>query len=324
MDIVNIAALIAACLVLVIYGLYFIYLSNSQKMGQKAQRDRMLEKSSFSTEESKEKDNLSLIKAPTDTYFKSKLARAEGLKEWIQHSGVNIRPPILVAIAILIGIGALFLFYIILRVNIIISLLLGIVSSFFIPWVVISYLTLRRKKQFLEEFPISLDIVRRALRAGHSIDRAINMVVEQLTGPVGLVFKQIVDKLRIGQPLEEVLAEMSNSLGIDDFHMLAIVIVLQRETGGSLAEAIENFSKIIRARQTLRKKVKALTAEVRLTAMILAAIPFAIFGVVYLTTPNYFDPLFYTDGGHKLLMGGIIMLTLGIGIIARMTYKESY
>lgn len=324
MSIINLTTLIAGILVIVIYGLYVVYLSNGEKRNQKIQRNKLLNKTSLSTTETKEHDNLSLVKASPDTYFKSKLARVEGLKEWILHAGLDVRPSIFVTIAVFIGIASIFLFYIILHINFLVSFLLGAVTSFLLPWALIAFLTSRRKKLFLDEFPISLDIVRRALRAGHSIDRAISMVVEQLTGPVGLAFKQIVDSLRIGKSLEEVLAEMSNRLGIDDFHMLAIVIVLQRETGGSLAEAIENFAKIIRARQQLRKKVKALTAEVRLTAMILAAIPFVIFGTVFFTTPNYFNPLFYTESGQKLLMIGIFMLVLGIGIIVRMTYKESY
>jgi tight adherence protein B len=150
------------------------------------------------------------------------------------------------------------------------------------------------------------------------------MVVEQLAGPVGQAFKQMVDQLTIGRTFDDVLAEMSNRIGIDDFRMLAIVIVLQRETGGSLAEAIDNFSKIIRARQHLRKKVKALTAEVRATAMILTAIPFVIFAAVFITTPNYFNPLFYTEKGQTLLLVGILMLVTGIGVIIRMTYRETY
>lgn len=305
-----------------IYGLYIIYAARSDSAGSDINLRKKLDKTLFQ-DNSEEKENLPLLKAEPETYFKSKLPKVEGLREWIQHSGLEINPSILIAIGFLIGIS-MGGFFVILHANILVSILLGIIGGFVIPWSFIAFLTSRRKKQFLEEFPIALDIVRRALRAGHSVDRAITMVVEQMTGPVGLAFKQIVDKLRIGSSFENVLAEMSNRIGIDDFRMLAIVIVLQRETGGSLAEAIDNFSKIIRARQQLRKKVKSLTAEVRATAMILTAIPFVIFATVYLTTPKYFNPLFYTENGQILLITGISMLVLGIAVIMRMTYRETY
>ena len=318
---VNLSSLIAAVLVLLGYGLYLLYFTNESN--KKAKISRKLDGSFESGAE--EKSDISLLKTSSDTYFKTKLPKIEGLQEWIQQAGLEIRPSIFILVSVIIGLVFIFLFIFFLHINIFISFLLGVLSAFFFPWLFIAILKNQRKKHFLEEFPIALDIIRRALRAGHSIDRAIGMVVEQMSGgPVGLAFKRLVDQLNLGRPFEEVLAEMANRIGIDDFRMLAIVIVLQRETGGSLAEAIDNFSKIIRSRQTIRKKIKALTAEVRVTAMILTAIPFVIFAAVYVTTPNYFNPLFNTERGQNILMAGILMLVLGVGLIIRMTTKETY
>lgn len=316
--------IIAASLVIVSYAIYLLYSSRNEKLNKELDFQKRLNKTVNDTGAVQKNASVSLLKSTPDTYFKTKLPKVEGIKEWIQHAGLDIKPFIFVTISLVVGIIAGLCFLIVFHINVIISFLLGVISSFFLPWILIAFLTSRRKKKFLEEFPIALDIIRRALKAGHSIDRSIGMVVEQLSGPVGLSFKQMVDKLNLGRTFDDVLAEMANSIGIDDFRMLAIVIVLQRETGGSLAEAIDNFSKIIRSRQILRKKVKALTAEVRVTAMILTAIPFFIFGVVYYSTPNYFDPLFNTDNGHILLFIGIAMLVIGIGTIIRMTYRENY
>ncbi len=324
MHTINLIAVTAGILVILVYGLYLLYSPTNKEQRKKLDLSQKRVKNIQAAYKTEETENISLLKATPETYFKSKLPKIEGLKEWLQHAGLDIKPAIFVITSIFVGIGFGFFFLIILHANFLIAILLGVISAFFIPWSLIALLTSQRKKQFLEEFPIALDIVRRALRAGHSIDRAIGMVVEQLAGPVGIAFKQMVDQLQIGQTFDDVLAEMSNRIGIDDFRMLAIVIVLQRETGGSLAEAIDNFAKIIRARQMLRKKVKALTAEVRVTSMILTAIPFVIFGAVYVTTPTYFNPLFYSDKGQILLLCGILMLIMGIGIIVRMTYKETY
>lgn len=324
MNTVDLIALGAASLVLVIYGLYFLYFSGYTEKENKISLMNKLKKSSLGIITQPEEDHVTLLKAAPETYFRSKLPKVEGLKEWIQHSGLDIKPAILVIVSIAIGLLLIFVFVFILHVNFLLAILFGVISSFILPWIFISVLTSRRKKLFLEEFPIALDTIRRALRAGHSMDRAIRMVVEQLQGPVGITFKEMTDQLNLGKSFEEVLAEMSNRLGIDDFRILAIVIVLQRETGGSLAESIDNFSKIIRSRQQLRKKISALTGEVRMTSMILTGIPFFIFGAVYISTPNYFNPLFYTQRGQIILMVGIAMLITGVGIITRMSYKEMY
>jgi tight adherence protein B len=325
MNLINLLSIGSAMIVIIIYGIYFFYFSGYVSYNKELNTEKRLKNSSIESIGNKETKNLSLLKtADPDTYFKSKLPKIEGLKEWIQHAGLEIRPGIFITVSIVVGIISGFIFFFALHMNFIIAILLAILSTFFFPWVFIAFFTAQRKKKFLEDFPVALDIIRRSLRAGHSIDRSIGMVVEELSGPVQLAFKQLVDQLQIGVPFEKALADLANSIGINDFRMLAIVMVLQRETGGSLAEAIDNFAKIIRARQFLRKKVKSLTAEVRMTAMILAGIPFFIFGVVYLTTPTYFNPLFYTDRGQIVLWSGIFMLVLGIGIITRMTYKESY
>lgn len=323
MDRINLITIGVAGLVLGFYALFLLY--SSRNKNEIENLEKRLKNVSVNTDKTRTEENLSLLKTtPTDAYFKTKLPKIEGLREWIQHAGIDVKPSLFVLASFALGIvvAVIFIFY--LRANIIISLLIGALTSFVIPWMIIAFLTSRNKKKFLEEFPIALDIIRRALRAGHSIDRSITMVIEQVKGPVGDSFKRIVDQLTLGKPFDEVLAETANRLGIDDFRMLAIVIVLQRETGGSLAESIDNFSKIIRSRQQLRKKVKALTAEVRVTAMILTAIPFIIFFLVYFSTPNYFDPLFYTEYGQTLLITGILMLVAGIGIIVRMAYKETY
>jgi tight adherence protein B len=323
MDYIDFAAIGAAGLVLIGYGSYWLYISQYRRQWQSKQWLARIKEHS-SEKMSPEEENLALLKSSPDDYFKSKIPKIFTLETWIQHAGLEISPPVFVAISFFIGLFLAAVVFIFLNANMLSSVLLGISSSLFLPWVFVTFLAYQRKKKFLEDFPVALDIMRRALRAGHSMERALNIVAEQQSGVVGETFSRILDMLRLGKPFEEVLTEISNRVGIDDFRLLAIVIVLQRETGGSLAEAIGNFSKVIRARQILRKRVKALTSEVRATALILIGIPFFIFAAVYLTTPGYFDPLFHTDAGQKILLLGISMLVLGIIIIFRMSYREYY
>ncbi len=321
----NFIPILTACIILVGYAFFIAFYRLRKKDEEVFDWKRRLSESGSILKEEGDAA-LSLIKdqSTPDTYFKSKLPKVEGLRQWIQHAGLDTNPVLFISICVMIGLSIFSLFYLIWHINLLFSCLVGAAAAFVFPWVFIAYLTSRQKNMFLVEFPIALDVIRRALRAGYSADRSLEMVSEQQKGPIGKVFHTISHKMRLGEPAEAVLAEMSNRLGIDEFRMLSIVLILQRETGGSLAEAADNFAKIIRARQNLRKKIKALTAEVRVTAMILGALPFFILGAVFVSSPHYLDPLFYTEKGHMLLLIGGTMLTFGIGTMVRMAYKEIY
>lgn len=312
-------------LVLITYilGMLFFY-RHQEKTEEKIWKQRLDQL--FAVTDTEKKAALSLIKddVSAESYFQSKLPKIEGMKQWIQHAGFNFSPAVFIESAAGLGITVFVLFFVIFHISLVLSLLISLVVSLVLPWAFLAFFQRIQKKRFMREFPVALDIMRRALRAGYSADRALEMVAEQQNTAIGRAFRMISDKMRLGEPAEQVLTEMSNRIGIDEFRMLAVVFVLQRETGGSLAEAAENFAKVIQARENLRKKISALTGEVRMTAMVLTALPFFILGAIYVTTPQYLNPLFSTDRGHILLMVGGVLLFVGIGIIFRMSYKEMY
>ncbi len=323
---VDLLSVIVAITFMAGYGLFMFFLSSHKKRKEDLNLKRRLGEL-FKASSQKEAVTSSLIKesfSETDNYFKSRLPKIEGFTEWIQHTGLDIDPIFFGIGSVLLGVVIFLITFFIVQANPIFALLFGIASAFVLPWLLVSYLTNVQKTKFLEDFPTALDMIQRALRAGHSSERAIEMVATRVTGPTGAAFQQIAEKMSLGEPPEVVLADVSNKVGIDEFRMLAIVLILQRETGGSLAESVENFSKIIRARQNLKKKVKALTGEVRATAILLTSIPFIITGIVYLTSPRYLDSLFYTSTGHTLLLIAGGMLSTGITIIFRMAYKDIY
>jgi tight adherence protein B len=318
-------SLSVAFLILVGYGFFLVFYHFRKESEKTIEWDRRLTEIGAVPKKEKEAA-LSLLKeqAASENYFQSKMPKVEGLQQWLHHAGLEISPTLFIGISGLIGLIVFFLFFLLWHINFLLSCLIGVSFSFILPWIVIAFLTSLRKKEFLEEFPVALDMIRRALRAGYSADRALEMVSEQEKGAIGKVFHTISEKMRLGEAPEAVLGDMANRIGVDEFRMLSIVIILQRETGGSLAEAIDNFAQIIRSRANLRKKVSALTAEVRVTAMILGSLPFLILGAVYFSNPHYLDPLFYTETGHKLLLIGGLMLLVGIGTITRMAYKNIY
>lgn len=315
--------LLAAILVLICY-IYYLYVEKRKKAEDDNWKKRLNQL--FKPQEEEKREGNLLIKKDdsSEFFFQSKLQKIEGFNEWLQQAGLKLSPFQFSAFFIMLGLISFLVLHIYTNLPLIISLLIGIVFSFIIAWGGVSYLRNYNKELFLREFPIALDIIRRALRAGFSTEKAFEIVAEQQKGIIGNAFKTICDRMRLGENTETILADMSNRIGINEFRLLAIVFVLQRETGGSLADSAENLSKVIRSREQLRKKAKSLTAEVRTTAAILTSLPFVSLLFIYLSSPKYLEPLFTTPAGNNLLLMAGVFLLLGTIIIFRMTHKELY
>ncbi|MBY0272812.1 MAG: type II secretion system F family protein [Alphaproteobacteria bacterium] len=315
--------LLTIILILICFS-YYLYINKRKKAEKENWNNRLNQL--FKPVEVEKGEAVSLIKKvdSSEFYFQSKLQRIEGLNIWLQQAGLKLSSRQFFEYCTGLGLAIFFIFFVYFKLTILNSFLICTVLTFLVSWGGISYLKNRNKELFLQEFPIALDIIRRALRAGFSTEKALEIVAEQQKGRIGIAFKAISDRMRLGENTEAILADMSNRIGINEFRLLAIVFVLQRETGGSLADSAENLSKVIRARENLRKKVKALTGEVRATAAILTCLPIVTVGLIYFTTPSYLDPLFTTEAGHYLLIIGGTLLTLGVATIIRMTHKDLY
>ena len=315
--------LLAAILTLTSY-IYYLYVKKRKKKEEDNWKKRLDQL--FKSPEMESKEAISLIKQndSSEFFFQSKFQKIEGLKEWLQQAGLKLSPRQFFEYCLILGLAIFFIFYFYFKLALLNSFLMCILLTFLISWGGISYLKRRNKELFLQEFPIALDIIRRALRAGFSTEKALEIVAEEQKGRIGAAFRTISDRMHLGESTETILTDMSNHIGINEFRLLAIIFALQRETGGSLADSTENLSKVIRAREHLRKKVRALTGEVRATATVLTCLPFISIGFIYLTTPSYLDPLFTTEAGSYLLIIGGTLLALGVTIIIRMTHKDLY
>jgi len=256
--------------------------------------------------------------------FTSKIKRIRNMELWLKSTGKAISVRLFMMMNVVAFAGAWIGISKIFAVPFPQVIPLSLCVSAFLCFYAIQYLIGKQKKKFLELFPDSLDLIRRALRAGYTPDRAMLMVAEEAEDPVGPAFREVVDRVKVGDSMELALADTANRLDLMEFHLLAIVLVLQRETGGSLADVIENFSKIMRDRQRLIKKVRAITAEGKASGYMVSSIPLVIILVLSIISPGYLDPLFSTPTGHNLLIIGGGMMIAGIGIIYRMINKEYY
>ena len=168
----------------------------------------------------------------------------------------------------------------------------------------------KEDKRFLDQFPEAIDMIVRMLRAGLPVSVAIRTVAEEAAAPINGVFKSLADQSDIGVPFEDALGNASERIGLPDFRFFANAVTLQRTTGGNLAATLETLGDIIRRRGTVRLKARAATGEVRISAYVLASLPFLVFGALLIVSPSYLEPLLVDRRGNVILIIAILMLLM--------------
>lgn len=200
-------------------------------------------------------------------------------------------------------------------------LLIGAFSvgvGFALPLMFFSRKADSRRKKLAAQFPIALDVFVRGLRAGHPVASALDLLTEEMTDPIGSEFGIVVDEMTYGADMRDALQNMADRCGVEDMQMFVVCLSVQAETGGNLAEILENLSKVIRERMSLLLKVRALSSEGRMTGVMLTALPILAFVGLFLIQPSFYldvadDPAFVPG------FGGLIALYLvGIYIIRRL------
>ncbi|MCL6698914.1 type II secretion system F family protein [Sphingomonas sp. NSE70-1] len=166
-----------------------------------------------------------------------------------------------------------------------------------IPLLVLQIRANRMRKKMQDQFPVALDVFVRGLRAGHPIAAALDLLTVEMADPIGSQFGIVVDEVTYGADLRDALTAMAERWDLDDMRMFVVALSVQSETGGNLAEILENLSKVIRERQSMMLKVRALSSEGRMTAAILTGLPVMAFSLLFLANPRFYldvadDPAF--------------------------------
>lgn len=195
------------------------------------------------------------------------------------------------------------------------TLVMAAAIAFGLPWVVISRMAQNRRKRMEEQFPVSLDIFTRSLRAGHPIASAIDLVTNEMEDPIGSEFGLVADEVSYGANLTDALLAMAERWDLEDMRMFVVSVSVQSETGGNLAEILENLSKVIRARASMLMKVRALSSEGRMTGWMLTGLPIFTFVLLFLANPGFYldvaqDPIFIFGFPALLLLYGIGVFTI--------------
>ena len=162
----------------------------------------------------------------------------------------------------------------------------------------------RRLKAFAMQLPDALELIARALRAGHSLAAGFNLVAEEMTAPIGKEFGRVFEEQNLGIPMDEALDNMTERIPNLDLRFFATAVILQRQTGGDLAEILDKIGDLVRERFKIWGQVQALTGEGRLSGVVLLALPPVLFLAVYRLNPDYVMSLFTDPMGKKMLVGG--------------------
>ena len=243
--------------------------------------------------------------------------RAPWIGQLIWMARVKVSPAVLLGFA-----GGFALLFIVLftlsGAPFLLSFVFGAGAGLGIPFGVLALLAAKRKQAFLNQFPNAVDLVARSLQAGHPIPVALGIVAQQAPDPIGTEFGIAIDEMAFGLDRDEALSNMVRRFPLPELHLFVAAIQITRETGGNLAEVFLKLADVIRAKATLRKKVSALTAEGRMSCIILAILPIALFAILNLLRPEFYgevarDPLF-----APMMTAPPLLLMLGVAWIWRM------
>jgi tight adherence protein B len=200
--------------------------------------------------------------------------------------------------------------------NVVFAPLVGL----FLAFLPIMWLLMRRKRRlrkFAAQLPQALELISRALRAGHSLASGLSLVAQEMSEPIGPEFGRTFEEQNLGIPMEQSLENMTKRIPNLDLKFFSTAVVLQRQTGGDLAEILDKIGSLVRERFQIFGQVQALTGEGRLSGIVLLALPPALFAVVYRMNPDYLMLLFTDPMGKKMLVGGVLMQLFGALVIRK-------
>jgi tight adherence protein B len=202
------------------------------------------------------------------------------------------------------------------------GLSLGIILGAWLPLKLLQFSVSKESKAFLRLFPDAIDLIVRGLRSGLPVSESLVLVAHEVPEPVGPIFGNIANTMKLGVTMEKALVETAKKLDLTEFNFFTTSIILQRETGGNLSEILNNLSEVLRSRYIMQMKIKALSSEARASAYIIGALPFVVILAVSVLTPDYMTVL-WTDYRGNIAAGVAAgMMTFGLWTMNRMTKFE--
>lgn len=242
--------------------------------------------------------------------------RVSALQKLLSQADLKVRAGNFLLLCI--GCGMLIAFIVYVASNkILIFAWVGFLLGCFLPYSYANYCRTKRFNQFEELFPQAIDTLARAVRAGHAFTTALEMISDEVSEPVAGEFRKLFEEQKFGLPVREALSNLVDRVPMVDVKFFVTAVMLQRETGGNLAEILDNLSYVIRERFKILRQVRVYTAQGRLTMLLLMGMPpLIVLGMLFMN-PLFIKPLFNDPIGHALLVIGIALQTVGYFVIRK-------
>jgi tight adherence protein B len=260
--------------------------------------------------------------ASLDRLIKRLLPNVNQLRLRLARSGWALKIGDYLLICLAVGTFSGLVLGFVVGLSMLVSALGAIVLGVGLPHMVLSRRIAQRTKKFVGLLPEALDLIVRGIRSGLPASEAMRTIAEEIQDPVGGEFREVTDQMKIGVAMDEALWSAARRLAIPEFNFLVISLSIQQETGGNLAEILEKLSDMVRRREQMRLKVKAMSSEARASAMIIGSLPFVMAGVISFVNPEYMSTLFTDPRGWVMIGIGMTSLLIGLGIMAKMIKFE--
>ncbi|MFZ0419418.1 MAG: type II secretion system F family protein [Candidatus Sulfotelmatobacter sp.] len=256
-----------------------------------------------------------LSKIPALDTLLRRSARVSAIQEALLQAGMKFRAGNFLMLCALCGV-ATGLAAILYTGNVAISWAALIIGGF-LPYSFVSYRRQKRFEKFEELFPEAIDTLARAVRAGHAFTTALEMISNEIAEPLASEFRKLYEEQKFGMPVRDALMNLTERVPLVDVKFFVTAVMLQRETGGNLAEILDNLSYVIRERFKIQRQVRVHTAQGRLTMVLLMAMPPTVVAILSVFSPEFVRPLFYDPIGHALLVMSIALQTVGYFVIRK-------
>ena len=256
-----------------------------------------------------------------DGAFATLIPKPALLRKRLEQTGnsITLGKYAMISVGLLVGIGGLLVLN---GAPFLLGLTFGLFVALGLPHLVINKMIKRRVAKFNSNFPDAIELMVRGLRSGLPITETLGIVASEIPGPVGLEFRGVADKMKIGRTMEAALQDTADRLGTAEFQFFVITLAIQRETGGNLAETLSNLADVLRKRAQMKLKIRAMSSESKASAMIVGALPFIVFTLVWMINPGYMANFFVDERLIVAGIGGLVWMGIGVFIMAKMVNFE--
>jgi tight adherence protein B len=315
-----IAALVALAFAGVVFALIFPYISGDREKDKRLQgvtdgKTRKLGTTQVESQSSRKKSVADTLKE-IDT--RSKAKEKVTLRLQLQRAGLQVSPRDFYIASAICGVLCFATAYIGMQTPLIGAGVAAFIGTMGLPRWYLSKMVKRRQAKFLAEMANAIDVVVRGVKSGLPLNECLQVIARESPEPLAGEFREVVEQQRLGVTLGEALDRMCDRLPLPEVRFLSIVIGIQQQAGGNLSEALANLSGVLRDRLRMQMKIKALSAEAKASAMVLASLPPGVMFMVYLTSPDYIMPLFTTMMGRFMIAVGACWMLTGVLIMRKM------